>query len=200
MTSEDKPVAKVIVKPEAFCAMSTHAANYPNDEIHGVLLGKFEDKTSTVYESVPVAHGPPTRPLAELALGLIPSLTEYDIIGWYTAPMLLEDTKPSPVALRVASSLKSGSIEPTLILLKNEAIATCLKGGSASESLQALGKDFADQYLDEIETTIEKSETLSKAAQSCKEISVIDFSEHLDKPTHAEWFPNKELKRIIGSL
>lgn len=200
--TEEKTIDKVVVHPAAFCGISTHAVAYPNDEIHGVLLGKLSGKVSTVYDAVPVAHGPPTRNLVEIALGLIPSLSEYDIVGWYTAPMLLEDTRPSPVALRIVSSLKTASIEPIMVVVNNIAMAKCVKGEATNCSgvLTAMGRDFADQYLDKIHTSIEKSAETVKAASTCRHIKLVDLSEHLDQPDFTNWYPNTDVQKAAKSL
>jgi len=134
-TTATTAVDVVVVQPLAYVSAALHAATYPNDVVHGVLLGRrAEEGTGTgktagtvllVTDAVPVSHGiPPTKPVAEMALALIEtslalsssspsgyspssSSSKIAVVGWYTSPALLDDAKPGPVALRMAASLST---------------------------------------------------------------------------------------------
>ena len=93
----------VLVQPLA--AMTAHCQTHPNESVHGILLlGRCETASSS--EVVVVTEAPP---VVEAVLGLV--MQNHDkttiVVGWYMAPMLLEDTRPGPVALRMVANLMS---------------------------------------------------------------------------------------------
>lgn len=195
---------EVIVGPSAFCSMVLHATTNPTKEVHGLLLGSFSKTTITVDDAVPVCHGSPTAPLVETAIGLM-EVQELgkSIVGWYTAPMLLDDTKPGPVALRMATNLETDKIPSTLIVLKNTSLATCLKGGSdndANEAVQAFGKDFGKQFQEAIKTTVENGAGACQALVEAekKSIQSKDLEDNMMNPS-LPWFPNKALSEVVAA-
>eukprot|EP00527_Entomoneis_sp_CCMP2396_P004917 CAMPEP_0198142406 /NCGR_PEP_ID=MMETSP1443-20131203/5197_1 /TAXON_ID=186043 /ORGANISM="Entomoneis sp., Strain CCMP2396" /LENGTH=208 /DNA_ID=CAMNT_0043805403 /DNA_START=103 /DNA_END=729 /DNA_ORIENTATION=+ len=206
VSSKSPEVSEVVVRPGAFCGMVLHAVQHPNDVVHGLLLGSFDQKKITVQDAVPVCHGAPTLPLIETAIGLvevqIPANTS--IVGWYTAPMLLDDTKSGSVAMRMATNLETDKKPSTLIVLKNSSLSSCMNGvknDAAKEALQAYGKDFGKQYQEAIQSTVENGagacSVLSKAKGggiSCK-----DLEDNMDDPS-SSWFPNKALDDIVKSV
>lgn len=178
----------VVVKPQAFVDLTLHAVRHKHDSVHGVLLGSSAENLVTVTSAVAVSHGAPTRPLVETALGLLP--TE-DIIGWYTAPSLLEDTKPGPVALRMAANLAAdGRGEPTLIVIQNAALTTAFKGeGKADDVLKAFGKDLGQQWIEPLGLSVESaSDALKQAKDSvAKGEELNDFVDHLEGDGFLPW-------------
>jgi Uncharacterised protein family (UPF0172) len=183
--------------------------------------------TLTVHEAVPVSHGTPTRPLIETAIGLIEasqkSETENNndkesncvIVGWYTAPALLNDTRPGPIALRMAANFEikkdhnNNQVQQhqpsTLLVLQNAAIGPCLQGKgptNANDVIKALGKDFGDQYLDpsSIDMVVENGEAACRAvAQAYKaNIGCNDLVDHFHGgPASTLWYPNTELNDFL---
>ena len=111
----------VIISPEVFALMAAHAASHPTTAIHGVLIGNRNSSTNKVdvTDAFPICHENPTKPLVETALALVQSNLEGQqqkdndkkscIVGWYTAPELLYEKKPGPVALRIVAGLAASS-------------------------------------------------------------------------------------------
>ena len=210
--SENKSSPKqVVVQPLALSCMVLHALHHSHETVHGILLGQYKDQENEllVVDAVPVSHGAPTRPLVETALGLVDGNDKKKIVvGWYTAPALLQDTKPSPVALRMAANLdgeneqssSSNHQRPScLIVLQNAAIVASLKGESKApgDMVQALGKDFGKQWLDPISSRVDNA---SKGIEAIKqaleeEIVVSDLKDHYE--TDATWYPNEELCKLV---
>ena len=198
----------VEVSPRAFVVMAMHATRHRNDSVHGVLLGSYENNLTKVRDAVAVSHGAPTRPLVETAIGLIESSLKPDdktkIIGWYTAPMLLEDNRPGPVALRMTAGLASDSMEPALLVIQNIALAECLRGeGKVDTVLQSFGRDFGQQWLEPIKTTVNDT---SKACQAAKKayksesVALNDLVDHFEDPDLSPWYPNKNLTKQLDKL
>ena len=182
---------KVVVLPQAFTEMTLHAMRHSHATIHGLLLGTVQADRLTVQDAVPVCHGAPTRPLVETVLGLVP---QKEIVGWYTAPALLEDTKPGPVALKMVASLvpdqKTENV--TLLVMNNMALATALKaGGKPEDILVALGKDLGDQWLEPLPLSLEKDAWKSVQDAVEKGVKINDFVDHLEGDDFAPWFVRK---------
>ncbi|KAL3932427.1 MAG: hypothetical protein SGARI_003964 [Bacillariaceae sp.] len=143
---------KVEIRPEVLVLMASHASSHPTTSVHGVLIGNAAGKTLKVTNAYPICHETPTKTLVETSLAMVQSSLDGNnggngssskIMGWYTAPELLGDTKPAPVALRVVASLEDGNdgLQPVLIVLNNEAIVNG-NGSSTKELVTAFGKDF----------------------------------------------------------
>jgi hypothetical protein len=189
---KDGSKRKVVVQPQAFVEMTLHAVRHKHEAVHGLLLGSCEKNVITITDAVAVSHGAPTRPLVETAIGLAQAKTEATIVGWYTAPPLLNDTKPGPVALRMAANLETDKVDPTLIVIQNAALAASLKGeGKPDDVLQALGKDFGKQWLDPLEISLENPSNALKSVKDAVEkgVQLNDFVDHLDGDVISPWYP-----------
>lgn len=203
---------QVTVDPQAFVSMLLHSRQHPHQAVHGLLLGKAGAAAGTlsISAAVPVCHGAPVQPWIETSLSLVEAQLEggTKIVGWYTAPMLLQDARPGPAALRMASILESasnGDILPTLVVLKNEHVAECFKGDDANKvdsAIQAFGKDFGNQFQEEIPTLVTNSAKVLKALNEAVEskIGCNDFLDHLEGDSPTAWYPNKELSKIVEKL
>jgi hypothetical protein len=193
----------VSVRPKAFVSMVLHATKHKTTSVHGVLLGSITGGNITVDDAVPISHGAPTKPEVEIALGLLPDTS--NIVGWYTAPELLEDTRAGPVALRMVASLDHAGDkkEPTLIVLDNAALALSLKGqGKPDAAVQAYGKDFGGQWLDPLKVSLEISSNATLAAQEGfkQGVEINDWVDHLEGPASTPWYPNKDLNLLVDKF
>jgi hypothetical protein len=217
-----KKTGGVVVGPRAFVSAALHAVTYRRDAVHGVLLGTWEEgeqgggggggtTTAVVTDAVPVSHGAPTRPVVEAALGLVrqsigkqgPAPGASDVVGWYTAPALLEDGEPGPVALRMAANLAAGDSDPVLLVLQNEALAACCRGeGGAAAAVKALGRDFGNQWLESLTCAVREEKVAVAALREARQQSLqnTDFVAHLDGPPSSSWYPNQELSKLITKL
>lgn len=193
---EGKPT--VCVEQKALVGMIAHSLRYPNDSIHGLLLGSCSSGGKIVAnDAAPVCHGAPTRPLVETAIGLVESsqVSDDQIVGWYTSPAFLEDDRPGPVALRMVASLASNKKllgDPALVVLNNVALSACAKGSStASEEaknvVKALGKDMSQQWLETLPITLKDPLDAVKSAKSGSPMN--DLADHLDGDEMLEWWP-----------
>jgi len=202
-------IKRVAVQPQAAIAMAAHCQTHPNESVHGILLGRCETASSSgvvvVTEAIAVSHGAPSRPVVEAALGLV--LQNRDkttvVAGWYTAPMLLEDTRPGPVALRMAANLASTTVEPVLLVVQNQILGDCtLSGKSAATLVQALGRDFGNQWLEKIITTLEKPEAVGKAIQLARKQEMglgNDLLDHWEDVSKV-WYPNTQLSDFVKKI
>ncbi len=137
-------------------------------------------------------HGTPTRPLVETALGLIQTnIGQKTIVGWYTAPALLQDTKAGPVALRMVANLETDDVEPVLLVLQNEKLAACRKGeGTAENLLKAFGKDdLGGQWVRPLECTIKDASSAIEQMKTGTSSSptIHDFVDHLEGSASTPW-------------
>ena len=182
--------------------MVLHATSFQNQTVHGLLLGKSKAGAVDVQEAVPVSHGAPTKPMVEIALGLVEAKSDLQVVGWYTAPSLLEDTRAGPVALRMATTLAVNSIEPILIVVQNQGLSNILKdkgGTKVEEAIQAYGKDFGGQYLEAVTTYVEASSKASAAVRAAfeKGVKVADLVQHFEEDASQAWFPNPEIDKLL---
>lgn len=207
MGEDNENYKKVTVEPQAFVSMLLHARQHPYQPVHGVLLGRSNHGESlTVAAAVPLCHGTPVQPWMETSLALVEAQLNDDdkIVGWYTAPRLLADTRPGPVALRMASILENSATKPTLLVLDNQAAADCVNGDTnqVPAALQAFGKDFGNQYQEKIATVVNKSASITKALQEAIETKVAchDFLDHLQGEASTTWYPNAELTKLVEKV
>lgn len=208
MGDDKENYKQILVEPEAFVSMLLHSRKHPHSVIHGVLLGNgSKDKTSlTVSAAVPVCHGTPMQPWIETSLSLIEAQLEgsTEIVGWYTAPLLAEDSRPGPVALRMASILESSGGKSALIVLNNKATGDCGKGDAnqVAAALQAYGKDFGNQYQEKVSTMVSNSTNVTKALHEAIEsnVSCNDFLDHLEGEATTVWYPNPELTKLVTKV
>ena len=195
----------VIISPEVFALMAAHAASHPTTAIHGVLIGNRNSSTNKVdvTDAFPICHENPTKPLVETALALVQSNLEGQqqkdtdkkscIVGWYTAPELLYEKKPGPVALRIVAGLAAASSEePVLLVLNNEVIVTLLAEQEkvvASKVVQAYGKDFGLQWMEPLDLTVSNESGAVKAVSAIfnEKVNVNDLVDHWDEGASSEW-------------
>jgi Uncharacterised protein family (UPF0172) len=200
-------ISSVTVQPQAAVSIALHAVRHKYCSVHGILLGRCEKEAMIVTDAVPVSHGAPSLPLVETALGILQkSMNKSDmIVGWYTAPMLLEDTKPGPVALRMAANLATAAVEPVLLVVQNAALAAVVKGSADSttqSALKALGRDFGNQWLDPIQTVMEKPSETAKAIQQAVEQGIVlpDLIDHFEDSESSSWYRNKEIRALVKNI
>mmetsp|Transcript_29977 Transcript_29977/g.30465 ORF Transcript_29977/g.30465 Transcript_29977/m.30465 type:complete len:219 (-) Transcript_29977:1721-2377(-) len=199
----------VTISPEVFALLVAHAASHPTTTVHGVLIGNRSKSNNKVdvTDAFPICHENPTRPLVETALALVQSNLEEEetnnkyIVGWFTAPELLYETKPGPVALRIVASLAAASSsrndpssfsgEPVLLSLHNETIVNILaeKDSVASKVIQAYGKDFGMQWMEPLDLTVLNESVAVKAVTDIinGKVNINDLVDHWDKGASSEW-------------
>ncbi len=196
----------VTITPQVYALMAAHAASHPMSAVHGILVGSRSGDEVTVSDAFPVCHGNPTKTLVETAFSLVQSILEGDdgkstIIGWFTAPELIHETKPGPVALRIVANLAAamGEIEPVLLVMNNDSIVKLLAMGdegevvTASSTIQAFGKDFGMQWMESIDDLSVKDETKATKAliamlDEGSEIRIVrDLVDHWDQGASSEW-------------
>jgi hypothetical protein len=194
--------SSVVLAPEAFCTISLHALRHKNSTVHGALIGSHnkDKKILRIEQALPICHGAPTLPLVEAALGLLPE--NQTIVGWYTAPLLLKDTAPSPVALKMVESVESDQSEsPVLLVVQNETLGLLIQQtGQPNEVLKAYGKDNSRQWIRPLTMTLEDSSKSSKAILEAlqQKYELNDFVDHLAGPATSSFFPDKSLAKIVG--
>lgn len=208
-------VKTVSVLPRASLSMAGHCLAHPHESAYGILLGRCDDPGGAVVvvtDSLPVSHGTPSLPIAETALGLAELQAKKQqqppllIVGWYMAPMLLEDTRPGPVALRLAANLAASKhgVEPVLLVVQNKVLGECVMvdGSSAENLVQALGRDFGNQWLEKIATRVENPEAVGKAIQQARKQELTIGTDLLDHMADVskDWYPNKVLSEFAKKL
>lgn len=205
----------VVVQPKAFVTIVLHATQYPYDSVHGILLGR-RNETTTLIDAVPVSHGAPSKPIVEMALGLVEANSDRDVevVGWYTAPKLKDDTQAGPVALRMVASLATSPANnnPVLVVVQNDALGNLMKkeegaaaqNDSAPDVLNAYGKNSGgNQWLDNLNLTLEDSRKSAMASReaSLQQIKLIDFVDHLDNndpSSCSSWYPNQSISKVVN--
>jgi len=201
--ADDGNKDSVTISPEVFALLVAHAASHPTTTVHGVLIGNRKSNKVDVTDAFPICHENPTRPLVETALALVQSNLEGEtnkyIVGWFTAPELLYETKPGPVALRIVASLaassrgnsSSSSGEPVLLSLNNEKIVNILaeKESLASKAVQAYGKDFGMQWMEPLDLTVSNESAAVKAVTDIfnEKFNINDLVDHWDEGASSEW-------------
>jgi hypothetical protein len=178
---------KVDVTPDVLRLMVSHATSHSTSSVHGVLVGQADGKVLKVTDAYPICHETPTKVLVETSLALVQSSLEEKkssntIVGWYTAPELLGETKPSPVALRVAAALESHSnLHPVLLVLNNQAIVT---GASGADMVAAFGKDFGNQWMEPLPCTT----SVVSALEPANSVSPVhDLVDHWNNGVSTAW-------------
>ena len=226
---------KIIATPQASLAIALHCIRHSTEAVHGVLLGYVNGGELTITDAVPVTHGAPTLPIVEVALGLIPHIMKNNttnnynttkaaiqIVGWYTAPMLVNDTKPDPLALRMianlaqaaTSSSTSGSslvtTDPILMVVQNASLAAFVKGMDVTTPttfLKAYTKDSTNQWLkpiDDAMITIKSSDDVVGAVAKAKDQDImisdlLDFYDECSTPSSSTvyWYPNDNIVALL---
>ena len=211
MTDKDNKKDSVTIAPQVFALMAAHAGSHPTSPVHGILIGSRNGERVNVADAFPVCHENPTKTIVEMALSLVQSNLEgnkdgHTIVGWFTAPELLHETKPGPVALRIVANMAfamagDGEGEPILVVMNNESIVKLLarevdgeEGGmTASRTIQAFGKDFGMQWMEPIEKLIVTDETRTTKAvvamiKGESEIRFVnDLVDHWEQGANSEW-------------
>ena len=203
--SDKKRNDAVVVAPQAAVSMIMHAKHHSTTVIHGVLIGSRSGDITTVSNAIPLCHEPPTRTLVDTSLALVQAQQETSkgrIIGWFTAPEVLDDERPGPAALRSVANLETENFEPVLLVLNNSALAKFFSDpndGSASELFNAFGKDFGKQWMEPLSLSLEKSGGVVEAArEACKEGLVVDdLVDHWEGSCSAEWDPSARLSELV---
>lgn len=192
MTDKKK---NVVVSPSALATMMLHSARHGTTAVHGILVGTFSADSIQVTSAIPVCHEAPTKPLVETALALVGD----GVVGWYTAPERLQDTRPGAPALRIAASLASCvQDEPVLIVLQNEAVVGCFNGEQKADVIKAFGKDFGQQWMEPLQLTLEKEASALEAARQARKDKIIldDLVDHWESAVE-ECYPNSAVTKCI---
>ncbi|VEU40437.1 unnamed protein product [Pseudo-nitzschia multistriata] len=211
MADEGTKIESVGLAPEVFVLVAAHAAVHPASPVHGVLVGSREGGRISVHGAYPVCHETPTGVLVETALSLVQSSLEEDtsnettteIVGWFTAPELLHEKAPGPVALRIVASLAAatsgGGTDPVLLVVDNEALLALAGGGGAvlaSEAVRAFGKDLGRQWKEPVGSLAVESDAgaAEAAASAIREATgaaagpfVRDLVDHWKAGAASEW-------------
>jgi hypothetical protein len=185
----------VVVAPQAFVLMALHAAHHSTSAVHGLLIGTRSENKIEVSGAFPVCHETPTKLLVETALALVQSTMHNDksagIVGWFTAPEMLADNKPGPVALRIAANLATDSNEPVLLVLRNEIIGQLINGEetSASAAIQAFGKNFGQQWMDPLEVSVLQETDATNATKELHQEGMLinDLVDHWETGASSDW-------------
>lgn len=213
--------SSIVIHPQACCIVALHAAQHRHDTVRGFLLGSSAgvDATGTtqVRWAVPVAHGPVTGPLIELALGLCEADPigqdkgeENTVVGWYAAPSLLLEESASALAVdaKVASGLTpaspartSGGDGGTLLVMHNGALGSVLKGDDGSVGKLFAASTAASGGSASREVVVLES---AKAARATREaiqqgLVVEDFVDHLEQASAADstWLQYESVVDLI---
>lgn len=186
---------KITISPQAFLAISLHASCHSTTVVHGLLVGSQSDNGIMVEHAFPICHETPTRPLLDTALALVKSELSGDtsktIVGWFTSPEILSVGKADPVAMRIAANMATDSMEPVLLVLQSENLGKLVSsnGITASECIQAFGKDFGKQWLEPLEVTVLKeTNTTEITAEVIREGFVTkDLVDHWQDGSSSQW-------------
>jgi hypothetical protein len=194
-------ITSVKVSPRALVVIATHADRHRYSSVGGFLLGTSSEN---VTGAIPVVHGPLTQPILDVALSLLDAETVQSIVGWYTAPRLLLDTKPDAVSLRVAAQLASDELEPVLLFVQNDKLGKFLEQqGNTTDELacfvQGLGRNFGNQWLEGIETTVGTPNKNGKIIEAISaKLPVHDLLDHF-QDINLAWFPNIKVEEFLVS-
>lgn len=191
----------VSISPEVFVLLIGHVVTYPARAVHGVLIGEKKSNKVFVTDAFPICHEHLTRPLVETALELVQSNIENQkkksILGWYTAPELFNDTKPSPVVLRTVASLATSlSLDAVLIVVDNQSVMKLIKDGtSMSNAFLAYRNNGSSLYVDPMSN--ETNAIKNAATVLTKKIKIIDLVDHWDGGVLSDWITASNLASIM---
>lgn len=200
MTGDSASTSKptVTIDPEVLVLLVAHAITHRTTSISGALVGTYGNNTVRITNAYPICHETPTKVLVEMSLALVQSSLEEEsskkqIVGWYTAPELFRDTKPSPVALRIAASLANGdaATSPVLVVLNNEGIAKVVEGKEENVPSETIitvyGKDFGEQWMEPLTHNVSDFSKAVKAIVTNKNTPIKDLVDHWEAGTSSEW-------------
>ena len=229
---------KITSAPQASLSIALHCIRHSTEAVHGVLLGYVSSGGELIItDTVPVTHGAPTLPIVEVALGLLPYCMKHNtktnsikttiqIVGWYTAPMLVNDTRPDPLALRMIANLAQGATsssasesllmkDPILMVVQNELLATFVKGTESQSPiksfLKAYTKDGTNQWLkpiDDKSITTKDRDDIVVAIEKAKDQRIVisdllDFYDECPAPSSSStsatacWYPNDKIVALL---
>jgi hypothetical protein len=194
--SDESAKKTVVIEPHAFACMVAYAARHSTSVVHGAVVGSASETELSVSSVFPICHDEtPTKPLIDTALAMVASTLDGDeskkIIGWFTAPELLEDLQAGPVALRIVANLDGDSADKVLLVLRNQEVGDIVNNEStkASSVVGAFGKDFGSQWMEPLEVTV--SNEVDAAGSARKEYesttAVTDLVDHWKSVTTSEW-------------
>lgn len=190
--------------------MILHANQHRTVSVHGILIGSYDDDGKdaakvNVTGILPVCHEVPTKPLIQTALGLAQSMLEEDnkdrqvIVGWYTAPELLSQDKPGPVAQRLVANMDMGGDDdktkskndPILVSIVNDKVGDLINGleVSPSDALRAFGRNFSDQWMEPLEVELLGGAGNLDGIKNMYNGGMIDLVDHWQSKTLSEWKP-----------
>ena len=190
---------KVVIAPHAFLSMAAHALHHSTVAVHGVLIGTFASGNNkvTITDAIPICHETPTTPLVDTALSLVQATlpSQIQIVGWFTAPELLDETQPGPVALRIVAQLlpQQTTQEPVLVVVNNSQLVQLVadkEGASVSKTIKAFGKDFGQQWMEPLEVMVEKESSVTEAVKQVHQQGIVvnDLVDHWEAgSTTSEW-------------
>jgi Uncharacterised protein family (UPF0172) len=190
-------ITSVKVSPRVLVIIATHAGRHRYSSVGGFLLGTSSEN---VTGAIPVVHGPLTQPIIDIALSLLDAETVQSIVGWYTAPRLLMDAKPDAVSLRVAAQLANDELEPVLLFVQNVKLCKFMEDTKAENIcfVQGLGRNFGNQWLEEIATTVEPQNEGKVIEAISAKLPVNDLLDHF-QDINLAWFPNKKVEEFLVS-
>eukprot|EP00980_Cylindrotheca_fusiformis_P013511 scaffold3450_cov114-Cylindrotheca_fusiformis.AAC.16 len=183
--ADTKP--RITISPQAFLTISLHSAFYSNAVGHGVLVGTKSDSEVMVEHAFPICHEVPTKPLLDTAMALVKSeiTGEGDtaIIGWFTSPEILSDTKADAVSMRICANISTDSADPVLLVLQSEKLgelASSSKGTTSSECFKAFGRDFGKQWLEPLPLIVLQETITTEVTREAirKGVVMYDLTDH----------------------
>ena len=206
MSDKSKKSSVVVIAPQAAVSMVLHAKRHGTTVVHGVLIGsRSSGETIRVTNAIPLCHEPPTRTLVDTSLAMVQAQHGSDkIVGWFTAPEVLDDESPGPAALRIVASLETTDFEPVLVVLSNTALVKFLADmneGSASELFKAYGKDFGKQYMEPLPLSLEKGGGVAESVrEACQKgiVVVDDLVDHWEDSFSPEWDPSTTVSNLVA--
>lgn len=185
------------IETKAYKKLMLHSIKYHKSDCLGLLLGhKVEgsgQRTVIIEDAIPLFHNRVMAGTLEVAFDMVESTMVTDsckIVGIYEAPITGADTQqtPSPLAVAIATQIKSGSHfnEPCVISIK------------AVTQRQGLGKDEStylkldvDMYamssggpqsLTLVKQSLEAPDyrTVAGHIKDKSYLSLVDFDDHFD--------------------
>lgn len=193
----------VVISPLALSLIARHSRTYRTAQVHGILLGKWQDGKGQVLDAIPVCHEAPTKTLVESALALYLSINQLDcsasnVIGWYTVPELIGDQMTCPAAQKVVASM--GNISDKTILVtfsKNGVDNFSLSYDKLDKNtLRAFGKGLGMTWNQELRVAISEETTVMKELiTSMENENPCDLVDHWRFPASNEWPITKRNER-----
>lgn len=184
------------ISPQAFLAISLHSSCHSTKVVNGLLAGTKSGNEILVEHAFPICHEVPTNPLVDTALMLVKSELSDDpsrsIVGWFTSPEILSDGKSDAVAMRIAANISTNSAESVLLVLQGEKLGKLVfanDGTTATQCIQAFGRDFGKQWLKPLQLTVSKEATTTEITKQVVKNGTVtnDLIDHWEKGPSAPW-------------